>query len=92
MFTHTQVSKSFLEPLGINNDSIAKTIFLEEFIQGKKATPKKSNEKTQEERDVLYGIKNKLQNYYSWIWNSSAAEMAGQNCSDMLVSVGKIQL
>ncbi len=79
-----------MEPLGINNDSIARTIFLKEFIKGRKATQNKSNDKTKEEKDILNGIEKKLQNYYNWSWNSSAAEMAGQNCSDMLVSVGKI--
>jgi hypothetical protein len=79
-----------LEPLGINQDSEAKSILLDEFINGKKLDAKGAVQRSSKEESILEEIKKKLKENYSWDGNTSLAEMAGQNCSDMLVRVGEI--
>jgi hypothetical protein len=71
--------------LDINQDPIAKKVFLEEFIKGFKNG---KQERTTEEIDKLDAIKKNLKDKYKWNENQSVAEMAGQNCTDMLVGIG----
>jgi hypothetical protein len=75
-----------LESLDINQDPIAKKVFLEEFIKGSKNG---KLEITASEVDKLDAVKQKLKHNYKWNENLSVAKMAGQNCMDMLVEVGK---
>jgi hypothetical protein len=75
--------------LGINQDSRIKNILLEEFIKGKNFDSKRTVQRSSKEENILEEIKKKLKENYSWDGNTSLAEMAGQNCSDMLVRVGK---
>ncbi len=79
-----------MEPLGINQDSKAKSILLDEFINGKKLDAKGAVQRSSKDESILEEIKKKLKENYSWDGNTSLAEMAGQNCSDMLVRVGEI--
>ena len=75
--------------MGINQDSRIKNILLDEFIKGKKFDSKGTVQRSSKEENILEEIKKKLKENYSWDGNTSLAEMAGQNCSDMLVRVGK---
>jgi hypothetical protein len=85
----SQLSFSFLEPLGINQNSKAKQVMLEEFIKGKKFDSNQTLKRSNEEEDILNEIKEKLKENYDWNENTSFARMAGQNCSDMIVHVGE---
>ena len=89
LLNNLQLSKSFLEPLGLNNDSRAKNLILEEFIDGMKKSPNKTIQRSDDDIKVLEGINKKLEEYYGWNSEQSFVEMAGQNCSDMLIQVGK---
>ncbi len=71
--------------MDINKDSIARKILLEEFIKGSKS----EQERTTEEKTRLDGIEKKLKDIYQWNVDESVAELATQNCSDMLVDIGK---
>ena len=62
---------------------------LEEFIKGKKFDSKGTVQRSSKEENILEEIKKKLKENYRWDGNTSLAEMAGQNCSDMLVQIGK---
>jgi len=72
--------------LNINQDPMAKKVFLEEFVKGFKNGKLERTAKEEEKLDV---IKKNLKDNYKWNENQSVAEMAGQNCSDMFVEIGE---
>jgi hypothetical protein len=59
---------------------------MEEYIKGSKSG---KLERTKQQEDKLDEIKMKLKDNYKWIEDKSVAELAGQNCSEMLVEIGK---
>ena len=75
--------------MGINQDPDAREVVLEEYIKGSKVETNKSKDQIEKERKILDDVKKKMEDFYSWNNKTSFAEMAGQNCSDMLVRVGK---
>ena len=75
--------------MGINNDSKAKKVMLEEFIKGKDYDSNKTLQRSKVDEDILDRIQQKVREYYGWDGKTSFAEIGGQNCSDMLVRVGE---
>ncbi len=75
-----------MEPLGINSYPNLTNLFNEEFIDGIKQWAKK---RSHEESTAVIGITKQMSNYYTWNKNISVFEKASQNCSDMLIHVGK---
>lgn len=75
-----------MEPLGINTYPNLTNLFNEEFIDGIKQGAKK---RPPEESAAVIGIMKKMANYYTWNKNISVFERSSQNCSDMLIHVGK---
>ena len=55
-----QLSKSFLEPLGINQDPEAKQVIMEEFIKGLTPGTNRSKERIERHRNILKQLKQKL--------------------------------
>ena len=62
---------------------------MEEFVKGREVSQNKSEEMTKVDKVTLDKLKEKLKIYYDWNLNKSVAEMAGQDCSEMLIRVGK---
>ena len=81
------MTKSFLEPLGIDGFSNATKLLTEEFIDGVKPGSKKRSD---EELAIIDGLTKKMTDYYNWDKNTSILEKSSQKCSDMLIHVGKI--
>jgi len=74
-----------MEPLGINDDPSASKLIMEEFIDGRKG----ESNRTKEEQVIMNDTLRKLSENYSWKEKSYFSEMAGQNCSDMLIHIGE---
>ena len=75
-----------MEPLGINGYPNLTKLLTEEFIDGIKPGARK---RSPEEVVALNGIIKKMTKYYTWNKNNSIFERSSQNCSDMLIHVGK---
>ena len=74
-----------MEPLGINDNPTASKLIMEEFIDGRKG----ESNATKEEQVIMNNILTKLSENYAWKEKSYFSEMAGQNCSDMLIHIGE---
>jgi len=81
------VSKSFLEPLGMNGFSKATKLLTEEFIDGVKSGQIRS----EEELAIIEGLTSKMTEYYNWDKSKSILENSSQKCQDMLVHVGSMK-
>jgi len=77
-----------MEPLGINDNPTATKLIMEEFITGRKG----EFNATKEEQVIMSSILTKLSENYGWNATSRFPEMAGQNCSDMLLHIGEFIL
>ncbi len=75
-----------MEPLGINDNPTASKLIMEEFITGKK----EEFNATKEEQVIMSNILTKLSEKYAWNETSHFPEIAGQNCSDMLLYIGEL--
>jgi hypothetical protein len=64
-------------------------ILLEEFISGPLQDENTVIQKTQKEMEMLKEIYQTLNSSYEWEETKYFGQMAGQNCSDMLVNVSK---
>jgi hypothetical protein len=64
-------------------------ILLEEFISGPQQEENTVMQKTQKEIEMLKEIYQTLNYSYEWEETKYFGQMAGQNCSDMLVNVSK---
>ncbi len=84
-----KVSKSFLEPLGVNNNSKALSLLTEEFIDGYKQGTNGSLARSQEDFRTIDDLTARLEKYYNWNKMKSITQMATQKCSDMIVYVCK---
>ncbi len=64
-------------------------LLLDEYVRG--TDPKRNGmpKRTKEEEKILEKIKMKMTDHYHWHENQSFLFVASQNCSDMLVHVGK---
>ena len=84
-----QVSKSFLEPLGVNNDSKALALLIEEFIDGYKQDTNTLMSRSQEDFNKIDALSANLEKFYNWNKRNAITQMATQKCSDMIVYVCK---
>ena len=84
-----QISKSFLDSLGISDNPKAIKLITEEYIYGQKAKYNKTSEEIQEEALILKMISKNISENYKWDPKTPVSEMVAQNCSDMLVQIGK---
>ncbi len=86
------VSKSFLEPLGINDNHKAIKILSEEFIYGYNQGLNDSMARTVEDIRILDDLLMNLKNIYNRNENKSFVMMAMKKCSDMFVYVCKFSI
>jgi hypothetical protein len=84
-----QISKSFLDSLGISDNPKAIKLILEEYIYGQKTKYNKTSQELQEEALFFKEITKTFFENYKWNAKTPVSEMVGQNCSDMLVQIGK---
>jgi hypothetical protein len=75
-----------MEPLGINDNPSASKLIMEEFIDGRKG----ESNRTKEEQVIMNDTLRKLSENYAWNEKSYFSQMAGQNCSDMLLHIGEL--
>ncbi len=75
-----------METLGINDNPTATKLIMEEFVAGRKG----EFNATKEEQVVMSSILTKLSENYGWNATSRFPEIAGQNCSDMLLYIGEM--
>jgi hypothetical protein len=84
-----KVSKSFLEPLGANDDLLAEKLINEEYIIGIKPGPNGTPKRTPVEIQLMENINQKLRENYNWTEKTNFGLVAAQKCSDMIVEVCK---
>ena len=84
-----KVSKSFLEPLGANDDLVAEKLINEEYIIGIKSGPNGTPKRTPVEMQLMENINQKLRENYNWTERTNFGLVAAQKCSDMIVEVCK---
>ena len=77
------VSRVFLESGG-GNDSFSTNLVLKEFIDG---NPEGDSNYTSKENATLQSVYDKLKSSYAMM--NSYIYMASQNCSEMILSIGK---
>jgi hypothetical protein len=75
--------------LRLNDFSSAQLLF-NEFITGSPPGTNTLLQRTQAEKDILDEIYKNLNKTYGWDETQYFGKIAGQNCSDMLVQVGKV--
>ena len=83
------MSKSFLEPLGANDNLLAEKVIDEEFIIGIKSGPNGTPKRTLDEIQTLETVKQKLRKNYNWTERTNFDLLAAQKCSDMIVEICK---
>ncbi len=83
------MSKSFLEPLGANDDLLAEKLINEEYIIGIKPGPNGTPKRTPVEMQLMENINQKLRENYNWTDRTNFGLVAAQKCSDMIVEVCK---
>jgi hypothetical protein len=83
------VTKSFLEPLGINGFLNGTRILTEEFIDGIKPG---SRLRSDDELAIIDDLTKKMIEFYEWDKNKLFLQKSSQKCSDMLIHVGKMKI
>jgi hypothetical protein len=83
----SQVRKSFLEPLGANDNIMAEKVIEEEFINGPKPGPNGAPQRTPDEIQMLETIKQRMKKHYNWTEETNVDLLAAQKCSDMIVEI-----
>ena len=64
-------------------------LILEEYVKGTDPDRNDILRRTEEEQKMLENIVKKMTNYYQWSEHKSFLWMTSQNCSDMIIQIGK---
>jgi hypothetical protein len=82
------VTKSFLEPLGANENVLVENLLQEQFISGISDV---SRQRTTEEEEILSNLTQSMKDFYQSKDSQMFARASTQNCSDLIVNVGKFK-
>jgi hypothetical protein len=80
------VTKSFLEPLGANENVLVENLLQEQFISGISDV---SRQRTTEEVEILSNLTQSMKDLYQSKDSQMFARASTQNCSDLIVNVGE---
>jgi len=82
-----QVTKSFLNSIGIHSDNSAASLFFYYFIDGIQFNSGQENNSYYEEVK-LAEIRSNLKKVYNWTKSVPITRQAAHNCSDLLIYAG----
>ncbi len=80
------MTKSFLEPLGANENVLVENLLQEQFISGISDV---SRQRTTEEVEILSNLTQSMKDLYQSKDSQMFARASTQNCSDLIVNVGE---
>ncbi len=80
------MTKSFLEPLGANENVLVENLLQEQFISGISDV---SRQRTTEEEEILSNLTQSMKDFYQSKDSQMFARASTQNCSDLIVNVGE---
>ena len=81
------MTKTFLEPLGTNQNVLVENLIQEEFISG---ISDESPQRTKEENATLSNLTQIMKEFYQTKNSQMFVKASTQNCSDLIVNVGKV--
>ena len=84
-FSLLKVTKTFLHPLGANDNVRMSKLLFDEFIDG----VKNGTVRSADEKSILNETKQKLRKFYNWNETLPFVRRSAQTCSDMLIHLGQ---